>query len=264
MKNQLKITFLFSVLIVFVVSCGKKSANTTSNEIMSKNDFVSILIDIHKFDAILTKESLFDNKLTHPDSLSYYNEIFKKHNVTREVFYNTMYHYLNNINKFMVLEQIVIDTLKAQHHLLDSLYDISSENNDLWNLKRSWKLPDDGVTNSIPFSFPVTKKGNYTISIEVLSYPDDLSKDLKMIFKANYADQTKDSVAVKIITRNTAWKEYSLTLSTNMNKELLNVEGEIFSHAKNTTYMHLDVKDIKLLYVPYKDAQKTDSIAEPQ
>ncbi len=79
-----------------------------------------------------------------------------------------------------------------------------------------------------------------------------------------YADQTKDSVAVKIITRNTAWKEYSLTLSTNMNKELLNVEGEIFSHAKNTTYMHLDVKDIKLLYVPYKDAQKTDSIAEPQ
>ncbi|MBN2890767.1 MAG: DUF4296 domain-containing protein [Bacteroidales bacterium] len=256
-KTFLKI-FVF-VFFTLNISCNNEDEVKHSSDIMSKKEFISILIDINKTDALLTKESLFDNKLSHPDSLSYYNQVFKKHGVTREIFYNTLHHYLNDINKFLEIQKIVVDSITLKYNYLDSIERLSLQNNDLWALKRNWAFPDDGVTNSIPFEIKMQNQGTYTLSARIMSYPDDLSKDLKMKINANYSDGTFDQKEVKILLKNAQWLDYTAVIQTNINKKLESVDGEVTSHSESTTYMHVLVQEIMLTYEPFEDAMKQDS-----
>lgn len=240
-------------------SCNNYEDNHSS-EILNKKEFIAILIEIHKSDALLTEESLFDNKLSFPDSLSYYNYVFKKFNTTREIFHNTMYFYLNDMDKFIEIQKIVVDSLNAKFVYLDSIEKISLQSNDLWDLKREWSLPDDGVTNAIPFNVKTSKEGKYTLSAKVLSYADDLSKDLKLKLIVSYSDTTFDKQEIKLQTKRAEWKDYTITVQSNPNKKIEHIEGEVISHANTTTYMHLKVKDIMLTYKPYEDATEIDTI----
>ena len=258
MCNLRKVLFVgFFVFLLF--SCNKSNDNHSDN-VLNKRDFISIMIDIHKTDALLNVESLFDNKLDYQDSLSYYNQIFKKHNTTREIFYNTVYYYLDDMNRFIDIQKIIVDSLNAKFIYLDSIEKMSLQNNDLWVLKRQWSLPEDGVTNSIPFNIATKKHGHYTLSAKISSSPDDLSKDLKIVITAVYADNSFDQKDLKIITKKEEWKEYSIIIQTNPIKTLKNIEGEVIAHSSATTYMHLNVKDIMLTFELMEDMQDTDSL----
>ena len=56
----------------------------------------------------------------------------------------------------------------------------------------------------------------------------------------SYYDIKKQIIRVKRET----WEDYSIFVSINPNKELKYIAGSILSHSENTTYMHIDVKDI--------------------
>ena len=259
-RNKILIINILAIVFVFLSSCSYKDKEKHSTDILNKKTFISMLIEIHKADALLNKESLFDNKLTNPDSLSYYNQIFKKYKTTREIFYNTIVYYLNNMEKFNEIQKTVTDSLTNRYKILDSLEKISLKKEDLWNLKRKWVLPDDGVTNAIPFNLKVSKNGEYTLSATIISYADDLSKDLKFKIIADYADSSFDKKELKLFTKNSQWKDYSLTLQTNPNKILTNIEGEVVSHSNTTTYMHIGIKDIMLTFKSQENIEKEDSL----
>ncbi len=244
MKN---LKYLFILIFLVFFSCKSKNSEENLN-LMSRKQFIKILIEIHKADALLGFQSLTDQKLSHPDSLSYYNQIFKEYNISRIEFYQTIKYYLENMEKFIEIQKIVIDSLKNQYQLTDSLERLSLKNNDLWDLKRKWSLPDDGVTNTIPFKIMITLQGSYTLSASILSYNDDLSKDLQLKVVAVYDDNFKDEKSIKISVKNSSWKDYSVSIITNPNKSLRYIEGEVLSHNPTTTYMHIDVKDIMLVH----------------
>lgn len=244
------IIIIFSFLFLF--SCKQ---DNDPNNLLSKKEFISIMIDIHKTDALLSNLSLMDNKLSIPDSMSYYNKLFQDYGITREQFYNTFRYYTENMADFLEIEKIVMDSLNQEYQLLDSLERLSMELEDLWTLKREWNLPKDGVTNSLHYKHVSQKAGNYTISAQIKSYPDDLSKDLQITIGAYYVDGTKDIRTEKILVKNATWKAYSVTVSVNPNKRLSFIEGEILSHSHKTTYMHVQVKDIMLTYTELDDAQ---------
>ena len=250
---------LVGISVFFVFSCNS-SKDEHSDDVLNKRKFISIMIDIHKADALMNKESLFDNKLEYQDSLSYYNQIFKKYNTTREVFYNSVYYYLNDMNKFIEIQKIIVDSLNAKFTYLDSLEKLSLQSNDLWVLKRTWSLPDDGVTNSIPFKVSTNKQGNYRLSAKISSSPDDLSKDLKIVIIATYVDESFNEEELKITTKKEDWRDYSIIVQTNPRKRLKSIEGEVIAHSANTTYMHLRVKDIMLTYEPFEDSTSVDSL----
>lgn len=251
MIKKIFIALLFFSIIFFYSCNNKEEGHSTST--LNKNEFIKILIDIHQADAFLTTKSLFDNKITHTDSLSYYNQIFIKYGITREEFYNTVKYYLNDINKFIELQKVVIDSIDARYAYLDSIQKLSMLKKDLWNLKREWSLPEDGVTNAINFDLKIQKHGYYTLTAKIMSYPDDLSKGLKMKIIANYSDNTSETKEVKVLTKRAEWKEYSIVVQTNPKKNLKKIEGEILSHSNTTTYMHLQVKDIMLTYESKKE-----------
>jgi len=247
----------FILIFIFIIISCKSNNNEENLNLMSRRQFIKILIEIHKADGLLGFQSLSDQKVTDPDSLSYYNQIFKKYDISREEFYRTIKYYLENMDKFIEIQKIVIDSLKEKYVLIDSLERLSLKNNDLWDMKRKWNLPEDGVTNSIPFKIMISIQGVYTLSASVLSYNDDLTKDLELKIVAVYDDQFKDEKKIKISVKNSSWKDYSVSIITNPNKSLRYIEGEVLSHNPSTTYMHVAVKDIMLVQ---KSTEETDTL----
>lgn len=243
-----------TIIIFFSFSFYSCNQNNKSNELISKRTFINILIDLHKTDALLSNIDLMDKKLTNTDSLSYYNKIFQDYNITRAQFYYTFDYYTHHMSDFLALQKIVIDSLNNEFEILDSLTKIGLQQQDLWTLKREWSLPEDGVTNSIPFKFATQKAGNYTLTAEIKSYPDDLSKDLMMKIGAYYSDSTMDEKTIKIELKNASWKQYTLSVSVNPNKRLNYIEVELLSHSNKTTYMHVQVKGIMLTYEELENA----------
>ncbi|MBN2662904.1 MAG: DUF4296 domain-containing protein [Bacteroidales bacterium] len=248
-----------TIIIFFSVSFFACNQNDKSNELIPKKTFINLLIDLHKVDALLNNMGLMDNKLTNEDSLSYYNKIFQDYDITRAQFYYTFDYYTHNMSDFLELQKIVIDSLNNEFILLDSLAKIGLRQQDLWTLKREWSLPKDGVTNSIPFKFATKNPGNYTLTADIKSYPDDLSKELEMKIGAYYSDASEDVNAVKIDVKNGTWKQYSVKVSVNPNKQLSYIEVELLSHSNNTTYMHVQVKGVMLTFEELDNA--LDSVA---
>ncbi len=248
--------------LFFIFGYGCRNDNKDAKNVMNRKEFISILIDIHRADALFGYQSLFDAKIKNPDSLSYYNDIFKQYDITREEFYNTVVFYLQNMNNFIEIQAVVIDSLTKELDYLDSLELISLEQRDLWPLKREWLMPEDGITNDIAFNIPMRNAGNYKLIAKIISYPDDKSKGLKMRLLARYSDSSVVEKEVRIAVRKTSWVEYTAEISTNPDKKLVSIEGQITSHSPKTTFMHLSVKDIMLTYAPTKDATSNDDSVE--
>jgi len=263
MRYYFHIIFLYAIIGLLLFGNCKKDRHTG---IIPKKKFTQILLEIHIADALLTKENKIDAKLKYPDSLSYYNQIFKKFNISREQFYNSITYYMQDMQSFVDIEKSVIDSLNFRFQLLDSLERLSLKKQDLWQKKRNWSLPDDGVTNAIPFKIIANKSGTYTLMAEILLYPDDMSKDLKMRIKVDYTDGTSDERTVKIVGRNAVWQQYTITLTTNPKKQIKGfISGEVLSFANSTTYMHLQVRNIMLTYADYPNADSNRTeIIEPQ
>jgi len=252
---------IFTILFIFTIGFSNCKHENNPNYIIPKDKFIDLLIDIHKTDALLNSVSMTDNKLDNQDSLSYYNKIFQDYGITRAQFYNTFGYYTENMAEFLELQKIVMDSLSVEFKLLDSLERLSLQNQDLWTLKREWILPEDGVTNSIPYKHPTQKAGNYRITAEIMSYSDDLSKDLHFKIGAYYNDGTEDIKTTKIKMKTAQWDNYSLTVSINPAKTLSYIEVEILAHSHKTTYMHVQVRGIMLTFEDLSDTQSSiDSV----
>ncbi len=260
--KSLKIIFLLLIVVTgLFFSCSKNSEHQKS-KMMSEDKFRSILTDIFVADAFLNKKNLNDSKLENIDSLSYYNFIFKKYGVSREEFYKTYRYYLDNIDELVKIQQSVVDSLTKRYHIVDSLQKIKFKTNNLWNLKPDWLLPDDGVTNSIPFRIVANRPGEYALMAKIKVFPDDLSGDLKMTLRVTYADSTTTEKFVRIFGRSGTEKDYFVKIRTNPYKQIKTISGEILDHSESTTYMHVSVRDIVLSYTEVDTTQSLDSIPE--
>lgn len=252
--KSLKIIWLIIGLMIIFQSCRKEVSQHT----IPKKKFEAILIDMFVADAVLNKENLTDAKLPNIDSLSYYNYIFKKYNVSRENFYNSYKFYLSHLDQLVKIQSNVLDSIKSRFNYLDSIQKIKYEQNNLWPLKVKWSLPDDGVVYDIPFKIYSSRIGRYSLIAKIKVYPDDLSRDLKMLLKVTYKDSTEYSKFVRILQREEDFKDYSVEISINPHKIPVTIEGAILEHSKSTTYMHIDVKDIILTFEPLSQEQNTE------
>jgi len=262
MKIKIFTFILLIFLLAFVNSCNNKNAPSTKNDkVISEKVFTQMLIKIHLTDALLSKGKLSDKNLT-KDSLSYYNQIFAEFDVSRAQFVYSLNYYIKNIKTFVKIQNTVIDSLKTRFALLDSLQNIDIEKQDLWELKRNWSLPEDGVTNTIPYNIKTDKQGTYTLSGNFFIYPDDLSSQINMTITLYYSDETNNSEKVRIYRKEKdKWNEFSISIHSNKNKKLIKIGGELLSHDESTTYMHIDIKNIYLSHISYKDFS-TDTIKD--
>lgn len=102
----------FSLLILIftlTISCGMQQNNIPDN-IMTKEQIIPILIDIHIAEASFQERGLQGDSLIQ-NAKNYYTSIYKKHNITEKLFKESFDFYAKNINIMDEIYVIVIEEL---------------------------------------------------------------------------------------------------------------------------------------------------------
>ena len=123
------------VLFIFfgLWSC---SNNEVPEDILNRDKFIEILVDVHVTDAMLTNQQLYDRKYAKDSTKSYYNWIYIKHKVNKEDFDKTMEFYTNHPELFNKLYDDVLNNL---HKKETEIVGDSTANDVESNVKRKDK-----------------------------------------------------------------------------------------------------------------------------
>jgi len=121
---------LFSLMLIFVTGCSKKT-EITGKEFIPREELVDLIVDLHMIDGI-TNDRKFYRKYEGVDSIDMFGPILEKYQVSREMFDTTMYEYSRYPEIF---DQVYNDVLMKLNIMLDEndLGDILKE--DEINLK---------------------------------------------------------------------------------------------------------------------------------
>jgi len=109
----MKKTFLLLLIIVLINCVGK---DKPPEGIMSKQEMVSFLIDLHIMEAKITTVRFPNDsvKLFFPEIEQ---ELFKKHNVSDSVYFKSYQYYLNNMFDMEEIYTAVVDSLSLRERV---------------------------------------------------------------------------------------------------------------------------------------------------
>ena len=255
MRKIIFIIFLFNFLII---SCDD-SSKIGKSEILSDNEFIDIIIDLHKTDGMIITSDL-RNKNKKKDSISLYNYVLKKHNVSRLKFSKTVKYYSLHIeeynlfydsvnNYFIHMQSELNKEIEIEKEKLKEEREKLKDTANLWELKNTWELPDDGKTNPVAFKIQAKEHGTYTLYASIRIFKDDKSVNQRMTIIANYEDGSKDLNSVGSMIKDEKFERYDVSINTNKNKILKSISGWVLDHSKGTKKKHISVKEIKLKLV---------------
>jgi len=241
----MKKNFFIIIITLFVISCNKPK------DVIKREKFIEILAEIHIYDAILTKESLFDKNILTKDSVSFYNYLYKKYDISKKQFQENLEFYTSDIEDFQNIYAEVSANLNLKLANLDSLEttieDIQIVDSlNLWNQKQNWNLPEDGENQTIKFSIEAHTQGTYVLSADIKIFEDDKTINPRITIYAYYKDGTYDSNETITGIKNGEFKDYTVSIITNKDKELDYLSGWILNHNQETEKKHIQVKNINL------------------
>lgn len=96
------------LLAIILVSCD--SGNKIPDYVISHDDMVNIIIDIHLTDGLFTNNKV-RRKLAKKDSSNYYNAILNNYGYTRADFDTSVHFYSKNINEYDKIYEEVLNRL---------------------------------------------------------------------------------------------------------------------------------------------------------
>ncbi len=253
---KISIPFILSV-IIFAFACNEIS-NVKKRDTIKKDKFLKILIDIHLAEGTISTLHLDINQ-NHRDSVSLYNFIFKKHNVSRTDFEHTINYYTYHSDEYVEIYDSLISYFKHLNQTIQKKVSTDIENerkegdnkkdtSNLWQLKNEWQLPEDGKKNPIAFKIETEKHGEYSLSANIKLFPDDQSVNQKMTLIANYSDGTKDLNTAGSMVKDGKFELYTVNLITDNEKILKSISGYVLDHNIQTKSKHAHIKDISLKY----------------
>lgn len=181
--------YLISILLFTLVSvsCRRNSENAS---ILSKKDFVNLLVDIHIFDAYATDHSL-SQYINNIDSLSLYKSIFAKYNTDIESFQATMDWYSEKPEKFNEIYDEVFSKVNHINQEINSQLDLFNNpvnKKQISKVNRYYHIQGDTARYPEPFVFKTDGKGTYLISAQIRMLEIDKSIDPR-IYAYFYKDE---------------------------------------------------------------------------
>ncbi len=240
--------------LILFFACNNEN-KIRKGEILKEKDFIDILIDIHKADGIIEFKNL-QSVRNHTDSISLYNYVLKKHNVSREKFRKTVDYYAVHNEEYINIYKTVQSYFNKQIKELQILADKDrqeelkkeklKDTTELWNLKKEWNLPEDGKKNPIPFKIDIQKQGTYILSARIKFFPDDYSVKQRMTIIANYFDGTKDVNSNGTMVKDGRFDNFDVSVKVNPKKKLKYISGWLLDHSEGTKSKHAQVRNISL------------------
>jgi len=117
MKKILALTFLLAAIL----SCKDDLTRINKRDLIPRDKFVEILIGIHLTDVITTGSSYY-RMYDATDTVDLYEELFRKHNVTKAEFDTTVAMYIRQPEVYL---KVYDEVLLKLNYMLDTL-----KNND--------------------------------------------------------------------------------------------------------------------------------------
>jgi len=256
----MRILGVILAILLIGISCSRPG----KKYIIPENQLVKILADIHIADAI-SFSNKYREKFHNNDSITYYEKLFIKYNVTRSQFDSTIALYSGNPDKYDLLYDKVLDRLnRMAANINDKLRadSLLTQVGNLWNKKRDWILPEDGATENISFAVKVDKKGIYKLTARIKIAPFDQSTKPYMIAfttrnKLQNPDIT-DSTSMVRLDKSGVFRLYSISVT--LDKDTLTyIKGYILGNEPKPGgwVKNAEVRDIRLIYI---DPDKTENI----
>jgi hypothetical protein len=242
--------FIRFILIIILFSCSGKKAKY----IIPEKKMVPLLVDMHIADAMGLDYTLRQNMLR-LDSAALYGGIFEKHGVTKMQFDSTISYYTRHPDRLSKLYEKVISSLSK----LESEIKKAEENEALrrkitvWEDKNNYMLPNDGRTNRISFSVPVSDQGEYTVTAQIKVFRDDESLAPRINAFFWYDNQTeegyRDYFPGAPIKKNEVLNTYTIQKALR-NDNVTHIKGYIYNHSNQDTMFvkHAYVTGIKIIY----------------
>ena len=249
------------IIFTFVLS----SCFSNDIEIIPKQEFITILTELHIADAILTEKSLYDRKLK-DSTKSYYNYILIKHNMSRERFDNNLIYYAQDLEDFTLMYNEVIANIKLKlggFKRRKSLFNLplividsinlatkykkpKSIKRNLWTKKKEWYLPKDGRLNTIEFEKAIYGQSKFELVADIVIFTDDKTVKPTMQIDILYKDKTHDIVKDTTLVKDGKWHTYKLIAETDRLKTPKKITCKIVNHDKGSKRKHLEVNNIFL------------------
>lgn len=113
------------LLISFSVSCTYFSGKEKNKEVIGRDTFTQVLVEMHIADVVLGRERKMDRDLIDTTGKkSYYNTIFKKYKVNEYRFNKTVEFYGLHSAEYSEIYKEVVDELSARRAKVDSAKNI--------------------------------------------------------------------------------------------------------------------------------------------
>ncbi len=237
--------------LIITISCSRSGKKYR----IPDKELVKILADIHIADGI-SFSSKFRDKFRNNDSITYYDKLFAKYHVTRTQFDSTIAWYSGNPEKYVLLYDKVLDRLNLMYaNVNDKLRSdsLATQNNNLWNRKGDWVLPQDGATENISFAIKVLKRGKYKLSAKIKISPADQSLKPYLIAYTTRQKILKpdftDSTSMVKLDKSGIFRYYSIDVI--LDKDTVTyIKGYILGneYKSGSWTKNAEVHDIRLMY----------------
>jgi hypothetical protein len=254
---------IVGVALAFVLILSSCSHSKSGR--IPDNQLVKILADIHLADAI-SFSNKYREKFRTNDSVSYFEQVLAKYNVTRTQFDSTISWYSGNPDKYSLLYDKVLDRLNHMSAAANKKWQadsVTTQAGNLWNKKRDWILPEDGATENISFAIKVEKKGFYQLSARIKIAPADQSlRPYLLAYTTRGRMQNPDvtdSTAMVKLDKSGNFRLYSV--SVYLDKDTVTyIKGIILgSEPKPGNWVkNAEVRDIRLMHLNSDETQKIE------
>lgn len=249
-----KISKYVIIVVAIFSSCN-------ASTIIPSKDMVSILVKIQLIDAAvinINNRQAYLNK----DTIDYYGKTIESFGYTKAQFDSSLKYYsadtkeLDKIYDKVIIELSKLET-KNNAEVKVKEDSISSEAlKNLWPLKPHWEDPADGEVNFVPFEIPVVGEGIYTISADIIVYPDDESVRPTLTAYFFFDDKSeagnRSVVTSTELSKDGIVKNYQIKLELN-NSLVTHLKGLLFE-SYNTDMKfkkHNSASNILITYKPF-------------
>lgn len=244
--------FRLLILILLLAACD----NNNKKGLVQENKLVKILADIHIADAV-SFSSDYKNSFRRTDSVTYYESILRKYNITRRQFDSTIAWYsANPVEYDKVYEKVLNRLNRMQAEVMEQMKNDSLKPpvGNLWNLKHDWVLPDDGLRQNISFSIPIHRKGIYTLSCRIMIKRDDQSLNPVIAAWCTWPNphiSASDSTHWVRLQKTGNYKEYSIPFTLEKDT-VAAIRGFLLSNDPKPGNWKKDaeVRNISVIYKP--------------
>ena len=106
---------MISIILLLLVSCGnKKEKAVIRNDVLSHAEMVKLIADVHIVEAVI-EERRNSGQLKPGEMKLFYDQVFEKYHLNKEMFYKNINYYLEKPQEFLkIYDEAIIELSKKQ------------------------------------------------------------------------------------------------------------------------------------------------------